>query len=96
MEKLGCTVDSGENQNDTLFQWDEHLESDEGVHHMNFVEALLVAIQKERAAFRLYVQIMATLKDQELSAVIMELAEEEMRHVLQLEQQYEAIVHHEH
>lgn len=96
MEKLGCTVDSGENQNDTLFQWDEHLESDEGVHHMNFVEALLVAIQKERAAFRLYVQIMATLKDQELSAVIMELAEEEMRHVLQLEQQNEAIVHHEH
>jgi len=96
MEKLGCAVDSSKIQNDTIFRWDERLDEDEAVRDMNFVQALVLAIQKERAAFRLYIQIMTTVKDQELSAVLMELAEEEMRHVIELEQQYEAIVHPKH
>jgi rubrerythrin len=62
---------------------------------MSFVDTLLLAIQKERAAFRLYAKLLATVKDEELGEVLMELAEEEMRHVLQLEHEYEAITHHE-
>ena len=95
MEKLGYTVNTDKEQN-AMFRWEESLDSDEGIGDMDFIEGLLLAIQKERAAFRLYIQIMATVKDEQLKAVLMDLAEEEMRHVLQLEQEYNAIVHPKH
>ena len=95
IEKLGHTVDTDTEKLDSTFLWDERLETDEPVSHMSFVDALLLAIQKERAAFRLYAKLLATVKDQELSEVLLALAEEEMRHVLQLEREYEAITHHE-
>ena len=95
IQKLGYTVNTSKEQN-TMFHWEESLDSDETIHDMDFIEVLLLAIQKERAAFRLYIQIMATVKNKQLTAVLMDLAEEEMRHVLQLEQEYEAIVHPKH
>ena len=95
MEKLGHTVNVGKEESDPLFHWDERLETDDQTRTMSFVEALLLAIQKERAAFRLYATLLATVKDEELREVLLELAEEEMRHVLQLEREYETITHHE-
>jgi rubrerythrin len=95
IEKLGHTVDTDTEKLDSTFLWDERLETDGPVTHMSFVDTLLLAIQKERAAFRLYAKLLATVKDEELGEVLMELAEEEMRHVLQLEHEYEAITHHE-
>jgi rubrerythrin len=62
---------------------------------MTFVEMLRLAIRKERAAFQLYVQIFSMMDDEPLGKVLLELAEEEMRHVLLLEREYEAITHHE-
>lgn len=94
IEKLGYTVDVDKEGGDSLFHWDERLEADEMVRNMSFVDALLLAIQKERAAFRLFTQILATVKDEQLGQVLLELAEEEMRHVLQLEREYEAVMHH--
>ncbi|MHC4857941.1 MAG: ferritin-like domain-containing protein [Planctomycetota bacterium] len=84
IEKLGHTVDTDIEKPDSTFLWDERLETDEPVSHMSFVDALLLAIQKERAAFRLYAKLLATVKDEELCGVLLELAEEEMRHVLQI------------
>ena len=95
IEKLGYTVETDIEKPDSTFLWDEQLETDEPVSHMSFIEALLLAIQKERAAFRLYAKLLATVKDQELSEALLALAEEEMRHVLQLEREYQAITHHE-
>jgi hypothetical protein len=95
IEKLGLTVDTDTGKIDSTFLWDERLETDGPLTHMSFVDTLLLAIQKERAAFRLYAKLLATVKDEELGEVLMELAEEEMRHVLQLEREYEAITHHE-
>jgi rubrerythrin len=95
IEKLGLTVDTDTEKLDSTFLWDERLETDGSVAQMSFVDTLLLAIQKERAAFRLYAKLLATVKDEELGEVLMELAEEEMRHVLQLEHEYEAITHHE-
>ena len=95
IEKLGLTVDTDTGKIDSTFLWDERLETDGPLPHMSFVDTLLLAIQKERAAFRLYAKLLATVKDEELGEVLMELAEEEMRHVLQLEREYEAITHHE-
>ena len=94
IEKLGHTVNIKEDGDGTVFRWDERLEAEEQTREMSFVDALLLAIQKERAAFRLYAKLIATVKDEELTEVLLELAEEEMRHVLQLEREYEAIVHH--
>ena len=94
MEKLGRTVDAGEEALDSVFHWEERLETEDPIHDMNFADALLLAIQKERAAFRLYAKLLATVKDEQLNKVLLELAEEEMRHVLQLEREYETIMHH--
>jgi len=94
IEKLGHTVDAGKGAIDSPFHWEERLETDDSVRDMSFIEALLLAIQKERAAFRLYTQIIATVQDEKLGEVLLELAEEEMRHVLQLEKEYETITHH--
>jgi rubrerythrin len=94
IEKLGRTVDIDTEQSDPAFHWEERLEADEPLIHMGFVDALLMGIQKERAAFRLYTKIMATVTDERLSGVLLALAEEEMRHVLQLEREYETIAHH--
>lgn len=91
IEKLGHTVNTGQEKSDSVFHWDERLETDDPVCHLSFVDALLLAIQKERAAFRLYTKLLATVNDEELSEVLLALAEEEMRHALQLEREYEAI-----
>ncbi|MHC4773534.1 MAG: hypothetical protein ACYS8S_08235 [Planctomycetota bacterium] len=74
---------------------DEPLEVDDRIRSMTFVEMLRLAIRKERAAFQLYVQIFSMMDDEPLGKVLLELAEEEMRHVLLLEREYEAITHHE-
>ena len=94
VEKLGHTVDTNKEAIDSVFYWDERLETDDPVRDMSFAEALLLGIQKERAAFRLYAQLLGTIKDERLGKVLLELAEEEMRHVLQLEQEYETTAHH--
>ena len=94
IEKLGCTVDADKEELDSPFRWDDRMEIDDPARDMSFTDALLLAVQKERAAFRLYAQLLGTVKDEQLGRVLLELAEEEMRHVLQLEKEYETIMHH--
>lgn len=93
LNKQGYTVDPQMEMLDSEFEWDERLELDEEARDMNFLDALLVAIQKERAAFKLYVHVLSRVHNEQFANVLMELAEEEMRHVLQLEEEYKAIVH---
>ena len=64
---------------------DIHLEMDEKAGDMTFVDALRLGTQKERAAFRLYAELMALAEDPASRRVFLELAEEEMRHLIQLE-----------
>ena len=61
---------------------------------MTFADALMLGIQKERAAFRLYAQLVGQNQSPEHEKILMELAEEEMRHVLQLEREYESMMRH--
>jgi len=93
IEKLGHTLDSGNEAIDPPFHWEEQLDTEYPILNMSFADALLLAIQKERAAFRLYAKLLATVRSEPLSQVLLELAEEEMRHVLQLEKEYETIMH---
>jgi rubrerythrin len=62
--------------------------SDEIPPAMGYAEALVLAMQKEKAAFRLYVEMVGAAENLECRDVLMVLAEEEVRHMLRFEQAY--------
>lgn len=64
------------------------LEMDESAIKMNYLDALQLAMQKEKAAFHLYADMMSKASTPEMKAIFFELAEEEMRHLLQFENEY--------
>lgn len=87
--KLGVTVYPESHEAQTEVEWNERLEMDENAENMDYRMAILVAIQKEKAAFQLYTQILGMVKDPEYRRIFMELAQEEMRHVIQFEHEYQ-------
>ena len=92
LTKMGYVVKT-KDEEEPVYLWEEKLDIGDQIRQMNYVDALVVAIQKERAAFRLYTQILGATKNKQFTAVLMELAEEEMRHVLLLEREYDAVTH---
>lgn len=62
--------------------------TDEIPPEMGYAEALVLAMQKEKASFRLYVEMVGAAADLECRDVLMVLAEEEVRHMLRFEQAY--------
>ncbi|MBN1818239.1 MAG: hypothetical protein JW828_12840, partial [Sedimentisphaerales bacterium] len=54
-------------------------------------EILLLALKKEAAAFRLYVEMLALAKDDHVYELLFALSEEEMRHKLRFERMYDAL-----
>ncbi|MHC4855658.1 MAG: ferritin-like domain-containing protein [Planctomycetota bacterium] len=93
INKLGYTVKPEEQAPASVYLWEERLELDDEARDMDFVDALVLGIQKERAAFRLYAQILGSTQNEQFTKTLMELAEEEMRHVLQLEREYEVVTY---
>ncbi len=89
--KLGFTVpesdSSDRDTNNNAFQ----LEIDRKSEEMTYIEALQLGVQKERAAFKLYAELLALAEDLDSRRVFLELAEEEMRHVLALEREIEVM-----
>ena len=57
-----------------------------------FAETLQLGIQKEQAAFGMYMDLYAITEDDEQRLVIMEMAEEEVRHKVILENQYNELL----
>ncbi len=76
------------------YEWQEQIELDEQAKNMNYSDALMVAIQKERAAFQLYTQLIGMTTDIKFRDVLLQLAEEEMRHVIKFEREYDMVLHH--
>lgn len=66
-------------------------ELDELAGEMTYLDALRLGIQKERAAFELYAELMTMTDTVETRRTFLYLAEEEMRHVLQLERELETL-----
>lgn len=64
---------------------------EEGDGELTYRDALRLGLQKERAAFRLYAELLALAEDEETRKMFAELAEEEMRHVLQFEREIAAV-----
>jgi rubrerythrin len=69
-----------------------YLEVDEEAGKMTFLDALQVAIRKERASFILYASLMAQATDPELRQILLQLSEEEMRHLIQFENEYNGVI----
>jgi rubrerythrin len=68
------------------------IEVDEEARKMSFTDALRMAVRKEKAAFVLFTELLAQTGDPQLRNVFLNLAEEEMRHIIQLENEYNSIV----
>ena len=59
---------------------------------MDYKDMLLLGIEKEEAAFRTYVNLVASVMDEESREVLLAIAEEEVKHKLRFETEYEILL----
>jgi rubrerythrin len=59
---------------------------------MDYAEALVVAMKKEKAAYRLYLDLATAAEDEELTDMFLSLAQEEAKHKLRFEIEYDDVV----
>jgi rubrerythrin len=59
---------------------------------MSYADALVLAMKKEKAAYRLYVDLAATAEAEELTDMFLALAQEEAKHKLRFEIEYDEVV----
>lgn len=59
---------------------------------MGYQDALIVAMKKEKAAFKLYQDLAAIVQDEKVKAVFLALAQEEAKHKLRFEVEYDEVV----
>ena len=55
---------------------------------MDYMDVLLLGMEKEEAAFRIYVNLINSIHDQQSKEVLMALAQEEVKHKLRFETEY--------
>jgi len=89
-------IKHGHAVDDTAFEFSDtekaYLDADDQFREMTYVDALKMAIRKERAAFRLYSELMVQTRNPEFHDLFFELAQEEMRHVIQFEDEYNNVM----
>lgn len=68
------------------------LADDTAVLEMDYKDVLLLAMEKEDAAFRIYVNLVGTIGDEQSREVLLALAQEEVRHKLRFEAEYNAML----
>jgi rubrerythrin len=59
---------------------------------MGYQDALVLAMKKEKAAFRLYLELASRVANEELKSLFLSLAQEEAKHKLRFEIEYDEIV----
>jgi rubrerythrin len=59
---------------------------------MDYKDVLMLGMEKEEAAFRTYVNLIASVHDEESQEVLMALAEEEVKHKLRFETEYDLLL----
>ena len=58
----------------------------------DYKDMLLLGMEKEEASFRTYVSLVANVHDEESREVLLELAEEEVKHKLRFEAEYDMLL----
>jgi rubrerythrin len=67
----------------------ETLEAAEPKANLTYAQALVVAMQREKNAFRFYTRLASITRDKDVSDMLSKLAQEETQHKLQLEIEYD-------
>ena len=68
------------------------LADDEAQLDMDYKDMLLLGIEKEEAAFRTYVNLLANVDDEESREVLLAIAEQEVKHKLRFETEYDLLL----
>jgi len=89
--KLGITVAVDAEPDEDEKRWFKTVEMDADAENMDYREAMLIAIQKEKAAYKLYMEVLDMVQEPEFRDIFRQLAEEEMRHIVQFEREYQAM-----
>ena len=58
---------------------------------IDYKDMLMLGIEKEAAAFRMFVNLIPTVQDEESREILLALAEEEIRHKLRFETEYDML-----
>jgi rubrerythrin len=91
--KRGKVVDEGERAEEARkldeFDMAACIVEDGGSLAMDYEDLLIVGMKKEKASFRLYTELAAIVRDAEFRETLLSLAEEEARHKVQLEIDYD-------
>ena len=88
--KLGKTVSTKKKKGRPI---EDYILADKSVVlDMNYKDVLLLAIEKEDAAFRIYVNLAGTIADEQSQEVLLSLAQEEVGHKLRFQAEYDALL----
>jgi len=68
------------------------LSDDESPLDMDYKDMLLLGMEKEEAAFRIYVNLVASARDEESREVLLAIAEEEVKHKLRFQTEYDLLL----
>ncbi len=68
------------------------LSDDESLLDMDYKDMLLLGMEKEEAAFRIYVNLVASVLDEGSREVLLAIAEEEVKHKLRFETEYDLLL----
>ena len=70
----------------------DYVVAEEPTPDMNYQDALILAMKKEKAAFKFYSQLAAMVEDAPLRQMFLSLAQEEARHKLRFETEYGEVI----
>jgi len=65
---------------------------DERALDMDYRDILMLGMEKEEAAFRTYINLIPSVEDEESREVLLALAEEEVRHKIRFETEYDMLL----
>jgi len=71
---------------------DQSLSDDQSLLDMDYKDILMLGMEKEEASFRTYVNLVAQAKDVESGELLLALAEEEVKHKIRFETEYDLLL----
>ena len=74
------------------FNESDEIDIAESLEDMNYKDMLILAIQKEEASFRFYVDLVARVSDEASRDMLLTLAEEEVKHKFRFEIEYDNVL----
>ena len=87
--KIGRTVEVEE---DPIRSGSYIISNDPAPLDMDYKDMLMLAIEKEEAAYRMYVKMAAGVKDENSREILMSIAQEEVKHKLRFQSEYDALL----